>query len=147
MLKLIDNLWIGNAVDEGKAKFMPVGVTALLNVAQDLRAGHGWDDGVEYMQVGLIDGPGNLLVSYYAAILAVNSLIQNHQLMIYSHGESRSLAVALMYLSAISRHGWDELLVMLQERVEETLPEVHEAHKTAFNKLDWRSLVKIMVKV
>lgn len=120
----LGGIWIGDcdAVKEAED------CGALLNVAQDLRPQRGWPD-TESMHVGLIDGPGNEVAAYCAAIYAIDALIHRHNVLIYCHSGGRALAVALMYLCAASKQSWDTWLQLLTERVEGTLPRVLPIHK------------------
>lgn len=141
MIHLTDRIWIGDATAWRNAKLFNIG--AVLNVAQDLRCDCGWPD-VEYAQVGLVDGPGNLLCMYRAAALALMSLVERHNTLVCCHGGSRSMAVVLMYLGMVSGRKWDDLLDLLRERADIDLPIPHPAHKEAFDKIDWRLLMSTM---
>ena len=144
MIRLADNLWIGDSGDEGYADLEALGVRAVLNVAHDLQGTRGCLFGIEYMQVGLIDGPGNPSSAYYAAVMALVTLLRRGKVMVCCHTGGRSLAVALLYLNLTARRGWDGWLELLSERVDAELPIPHEAHKTAFNKINWRLLTAAM---
>ena len=98
MIHLGNDLWIGNA-EEKIAEIHAAGIRSLLNVAQDLRGVCGWPD-IEYMQVGLIDGPGNPPSAYYAAVGALSALLHRGSVMVFCHGGGRSTAVSVMYVAA-----------------------------------------------
>ena len=99
MIQLTEALWIGNSGDSYNHRFADCGASGVLNVAQDLRGRCSWPD-VEYMQVGLIDGPGNEVVGYCAAIMALVALSRRHEAVaVYDHDGGRALAVAMMYLN------------------------------------------------
>jgi hypothetical protein len=137
VIRLTDTIWIGDSADS------ILRVNAVLNVAQDLRGAVGWPD-VEYMQVGLIDGPGNPLTTYYAAVLALSTLVKRHRrTLVCCHTGGRSLAVAMMYLNTTAGHDWEGLLGLLRERVDVGLPVPHGAHKVAFGMIDWKLLARI----
>ena len=138
MIKLTDDLWIGSA-DEKIGNIHTVGIVSVLNVAQDLRGVCGWPD-VEYAQVGLIDGPGNLAAAYYAAVLVLAMLLKRGRVLVFCHSGGRSLAVALMYLSVLTRIEWDRCFDMVRERVDVDLPAMHPAHKEVFDKMDHKFL-------
>lgn len=140
MIRIADNLWVGNSIDGQAAK-----VDAVLNVATDLHVKRGWPD-VVYAQVGLIDGPGNPLSAYYAAVLALASLVRpdKHVLVHCHEGKSRSVAVALMYRHAVTGRGWDNLLSLVRERVEIDVPNPHEAHRAAFERMDWGHIASVV---
>ena len=152
MIKLTDNLWIGNSADEQTADLVGPGIGAILNVAQDLRATRGWGgkDRAEYMQVGLIDGPGNPLATYCAATLALYVLLKRSRVLVCCHTGSRALTIAVMLvkMNTLTRvadsRGWDDLLAILQERVEGELPAVHKAHREAFDKIPWGRLSSML---
>ena len=140
MIRLTDRLWIGDSADEEHGDLTIDHIGAVLNVAQDLQGTVGWANGVEYAQVGLIDGPGNTLEGYYAAVLALASLVRRHKVLVFDHTGGRVLAVSLMYLNLTARWGWDGWMKILSERVEGELPKSNQVHKDAFNKLNWRVL-------
>lgn len=143
MIRLTDNLWIGNATTKVDI-IHAVDIGAILNVAQDLHGVTGWPE-VEYMQVGLIDGPGNPTSAYYAAILALVTLLNRYnQVMMFCHGGSRSTAIAVMHANLTSGLGFDRCLSMTQERVDIDLPTPHQAHKDAFDMIDWTLLRRLM---
>ncbi len=139
MMKFTDGLWVGSSDAWMNAKGL--GIDAVLNVAYDLKGGVSWPD-MEYMQVGLIDGPGNPLAAYHAAILALVTLFERwKKVLVHCHmGRSRSVAVALMYLSLTCGKGWDWWMVHLNKEVGIDVPEPHNAHREAFNKMNWRLL-------
>lgn len=142
MIKLDDGLWIGAAVGPEYGNLKALGIGAILNSAQDLQSIIGWENGVEYMQVGLIDGPGNPTGLYYAAVLALDTLLKRHKnVLVCCHEGGRSLATAVMYLQATTfTHGWDGWISILRERVDVDLPTPHPAHREAFDKMNWRLL-------
>jgi hypothetical protein len=141
MIRVTENLFIGSSDDAENVKALGVG--GVLNVAYDLRGSSGWPQ-VEYMQVGLIDGPGNLPDAYHAAVLALGELTaRHHQVLVCCHTGSRSLAVVLMFMEFSSRRGWDGWLEVLQERAPLDLPVPHEAHREAFDKMHWDALLSI----
>lgn len=144
LTKTIPNLYIGDYEDEKHAK-----VCTILNVANDLIPTRGWHWGIEYAHIGLIDGPGNTTALYSAAVLALHSLVSNSEdkILVCCHSGGRSMAVAVMYL--IIKRGkradhptflnywtpWDRVVEELHNQCDIQLPGIHEAHKTAFEKL------------
>lgn len=142
MIRLTDNLWIGNSSDGGNLEALKVG--AILNVACDLRIEVGWPE-FEYMQVGLIDGPGNPQSTYYSAILALHSLLKRHKTLVCCHSGGRSLAVSVMYLELYeSTRGWESWIALLEERACISLPVSHLEHRVAFDKMNRRSMSKLI---
>lgn len=139
MIKLTDNLWVGNSSSTTVANTPLLNIGAVLNVACDLRGEYGWPD-IEYAQVGLIDGPGNPPCAYAAAALTLAMLLDRHNVLVYCHTGSRAVAVALMYLNMVSNHGWDEWYTLLCERAGIDLPIPHPAHKTVFDGIDWKTV-------
>lgn len=140
MVEIIENLFIGNSgdgYDRSKAY--------LLNVAQDLPGVRGWPT-CTYEQVALVDGPGNPLTSYIAAVMLLFNHVKLGTVMVYCHEGSRSLTVVLMYLHIVTGLGWDGCLQMVRERVEEELPVPHEAHREAFAKINW-PLIRTLVQL
>lgn len=140
MIKLNENIWIGDSTDEKSAQ-----VDAVLNVAHDLRPTREWGNGIEYMHVGIIDGPGNPLTAYYSAVLALHTLRRrHHRVMVCCHDGGRSIAVAIMYMNSISRCGWDTCTSIMKERLDTDLPIPHVAHMFAFDRINWKSLDKLI---
>lgn len=140
MIKVADNIWIGNAIDCEAVSLHEI--SAILNVAQDLQGKRGWPD-VEYMQVGLIDGPGNPDSVYPAAVLALTALLKRHTVLVCCHEGSRSLAVVIMYMESLFKRGWGTWVEVLTERVNTDLPVPHKVHKAAFDRINWEALRKL----
>ena len=146
MIRLTDTIWIGDSNAEIGACSMGHStgrVVCTLNVAQDLHGLAGWPT-FDYMQVGLIDGPGNIMAAYYCAIAALATLQERGVTLVFCHTGGRSLAVVLMYLNTMTRRGWDVWLDLLKERVDVELPIPNPIHKTAFDKIDWELLTKLL---
>lgn len=134
------NLEVWNGVDLGEE----MKISAVLNVAHDLRVLIGWPD-VEYMHVGLVDGPGNAPAAYCAAVLALATLVaRKHRVLVCCHTGGRSVAAAMMYLNVGVGRGWDDLLELLRERVDVRLPVPHAAHRAAFSRMNWRVLANMI---
>lgn len=152
MIKIADTLWIGESADGRAQELVPRRIGACLNVAQDLWGMCGWMHGIEYMQVGLIDGPGNTLDAYYAAVLALSSLLKRRKTLVYCHTGGRSLAVVIMYLGARAGHGWpgdwsatwEGWLELLSRQAGVKLPVVNDVHRQAFDEMNWRLLSTAM---
>lgn len=133
MIQLTNDIWIGDSYDERYADLVTRDIGAVLNVAVDLPPTRSWKDGVTYMQVGLVDGPGNPPSAYQAAVLALEALIETrHRTLVCCHTMGRSMAVALMYMGSQSNHDWEDLVQILTERLDVDLPVPHEAHKKMF---------------
>ena len=144
MIQLTSKLWVGSSKDE-----LMVGATRVrcsLNVAQDLKSNWGWPDGMDHMQVGLIDGPGNLLAAYGAAVLALAGLQDRGGTLVFCHTGGRAMAVALMYLNLQAGRTWDDWLGILKERLDAGLPSVHAAHVEAFGRINWKALGKLVAQ-
>ena len=144
MIQLSDNLWIGNSSTR-LYEIRAAKIGGVLNVALDLRSNIGWPE-VEYMQVGIIDGPGNPPSAYCAAVLALTALRSRHRVVVYCHTGGRSLAVVMMYINMTTPYApirWDDMMSILSERTDARLPPVHEAHRSAFEEINWRQLVGI----
>ena len=138
-------IWIGSSGDERGSGMEYVG--AILNVAQDMVSTRGWNDNIEAMHVGLIDGPGNEQSAYCAAVLALHALLKRHNVLVCDHIGGRALAVAVMYLNvgiASAGRGWGDWLDILQERVDADLPAVNEVHAQAFGRMYWPALTGIL---
>lgn len=143
MIKITDNLWVGNAIDEQRAK-----VDSILNVANDLHQTRGLPQGIKYHHIGLIDGPGNLMEDYYAAVLALVAMVKlGGNVIICCHeGKSRSMAVALMYVNLIRMDLWVDWrwhLGVIREKNDADIPEPHPAHMAMFDTLNWKLLKEI----
>lgn len=141
MIRLSDRLWVGDSSVTAR-EVRTHKIKALLNVAQDLRGEMGWPD-TEYMQVGLIDGPGNPIQVYCAAALSLWTLAKRHRTLVFCHTGGRSLAVAVMYMNVAAGHSWDGIMSLLAESVDTELPVPHEAHMAAFDKMDWQLLRRL----
>lgn len=139
MISISDNLLIGNSDDLAELGSPRPG--AVLNVAQDLRGRHGWPD-IEYMQVGLLDGPGNPPAAYVAAVLALAALIRRHdKVLVCCHSGTRSLAVVMMWMeAACSPHGWEGWRGLIEERAYRGMREPHPTHRKAFESIDWTTV-------
>ncbi len=133
MISVAENLWVGNSLAGEYAD-----VNAVLNVAKDLHIKRGHPT-IEYAQVGLTDGPGNPLVTYYAATLTLYMMMEStKKVLVHCHeGKSRSMAIAIMYMHLVSGRGWDGILTLIRERTDVEVPEPHKAHKEAFGKMNW----------
>lgn len=161
MIKINDNIWIGTSDNANWTDLDALGISAVLNVARDLKIKRNWG-GVEYTQVGLLDGPGNRLSAYYAAILVLHCLIRDRidlekesKVMVFDHDGSRALVVVVMYLnliypsgtatSWIGGIGWDGWIRKLERRVApDLLPRPHEVHKEVFDEIDWQLLSELI---
>ncbi len=139
-------IWIGNYGDSQADYLSQIHIGGVLNVAQDMVSMHNWSHGLDCMQVGLVDGPGNELGTYCAAVLALHALLKRYNVLVCCHGAGRSLAVAVMYISASSQSGWWKTISMLQERVDVELPTINPIHMMAFDNMEplWPSLKKII---
>jgi hypothetical protein len=157
MIRLTDSLYIGGAMTI--KEFQSVGATAILNVAYDMAPGEQlerwkrWPD-VEYTQVGLINGPGNEVSGYYAAVLALSWLLNRHEIVVvYDHQGELALVVAAMYLNVSEGKlrpsitdwsywpTWNERMAMFKCT---ELPNVHEEHKKAFNRMSFGMLEALL---
>ncbi len=148
----LGSIWIGNSDDESSYQFMLPGISAILNVAVDLKPTKSCSDNIEVAQVGLIDGPGNELLVYVSAVLELRSMLRKHRgVLVCCHDGGRALAVATMHLFLAYTSAqctwaptWEGMLDLMKERVGIPLPKVHEAHKEAFGKIRWRLLSGLM---
>ena len=151
MTRIDEKVWVGDS-DDGHLKDNPE-FSAVLNVAHDLEGVLSWPE-VEYMQVGLVDGPGNEVITYCAAIVALVALTQKHdKILMYDHNGGRALAVALMYLTVLEgkivkrvgnptlfphrRRGWEEHIFDLRTKHTGKLPDSNAAHVAAFYKIPY----------
>jgi hypothetical protein len=146
MIFVSERVIVGNSRDEEGLDLRPLGVGAILNVAFDLQGTRGCRQGVEYAQVGLVDGPGNHLETYCAAVLALAGLLRNHRrAMVCCHkGQSRSMTIAMMHANVTLRRTWEEVLAVFRERTGADLPAPHPAHAEAFARVDWDLLGRLV---
>jgi hypothetical protein len=137
MLKVSDDIYTGDSYDEQTAR-----ICTVLNVASDLAPTRDTDT---YYHIGLVDGPGNPLSMYCAAVLTLDALRRKGDVLVCDHtGKSISMAIVIMWTRLNIARTWDQLLLMLEERFCCELPEPHEAHKYAFNKIDWVAMEKLL---
>ena len=141
MIQFADKLWVGNSRDGEYANDFG----AVLNVAKDLHIMRGWP-AIEYAHGGVVDGPGNPLSAYVGAVMTLHMLLSRHErVLVHCHeGKSRSVSVALMYLYLTTGWDWDQLLCMISERNEVSLPAPHEAHREAYDRIVWSSFKGVM---
>lgn len=144
MIRLTDGVWIGDSADVRDVGV--VGAGAVLNVARDLTGMVGWPN-VEYAQVGLVDGPGNDVNDYVAALLVLAAMLQRHDcVLVYDHAGMRALAIGIMWVSLKGgrrpahpsfqrRAGWDELLDELRGRCKCRVPTPDDAHREAYGRI------------
>ena len=147
MIKLTENLWIGDSSDERHADLASLDIAAVLNVAHDLGCTRRHPGiGPEYAHVGLVDGPGNTVADYCAAVLALATLVRRRgRVLVCCHSGGRAMAVALMYLDVVwGMHGWEWCLEILRERVDADLPVPHAAHRAVFERIDVRLLAGLL---
>lgn len=169
MIKLADKIYIGNSSDEQYIDLVEFKIDGLLNVAKDLRGKYRWTTDIERAQVGLIDGPGNILSSYSAAVLVLYTLTDRCEgILVFDHDGGRSLAIVVMYLSlrngktsshpTILNHWapWDVIFKEVcghavysqSERKDDTgltkIPKVHEAHKEAYDVMPFSLLESLI---
>jgi hypothetical protein len=125
------------------------GIGGVLNCANDLWRGKFDTDSdvpIEYAHVGLVDGPGNGMADYHAALLKTCALMRRcDQVSIHDHdGSSRAAAVAIMALHAAHRRGWGHWLGIIREKVGDPEFEPHPVHRLAFNRINWRLVATAM---
>lgn len=160
---MTDTLWLGDSCDVNHGVGLH-GLKAVLNVADDLAISRTIPD-VAYAQIGLVDGPGNPLAAYHAAVLALYTLLRIGPTMVVDHGGTTSAAVvAIMYQHLTRRMGWDHWLKVISDRykagfdrsiidhttgavrtfVVQSDVEINAAHLSAFNRINWRLLCTVM---
>lgn len=175
MTKITDTIWLGNSEDADHADLRPDKIGAILNVAHDLQCSRGWSDGIEYAQCGLVDGPGNTMAAYHAAMLKLAALVTGgRRTLVVDHvAGGRAIAVIIMGLHAMRRMGWVHWAKVIAEAVAKRtlrdhqdkcygeqfcqtchdldtivhaspLPSVHEKHKRAFDRINWRLVTVAM---
>lgn len=140
---ITDEVYIGGATELDRVD--PHKIGAILNVAQDLRCMpvHGWPY-FEYMQIGLVDGPGNQVCTYISAVLALRTLTSRNKTLVCCHEGGRSLAVSIMYMELSFKKGWNAWVEVFEEHAGINLPIPNEIHRKAFDKIDWEALRSII---
>lgn len=148
MIKITEKIWIGDALDEQHVDLQASEINGILNVAHDMQCTRGWTHGVEYAQVGLIDGPGNSIQTYCAAVLALGALLKRRdRVLVCCHSGTRSLVIAVMYINAVvPGRKWDNLVELIQERIGLGLDTPDRAHLLAFENIPWSLLAKLLEK-
>jgi hypothetical protein len=147
--KITDYIWVGNSEDEKSALRLAQFdvIDSVLIVANDMwySSGLASNRWLQQMHVGIVDGPGNMLVTYHAAVLALASLVaQGHRVMVCCHSCSRSLAIVIMYQYLMGDGpSWDEAVERLKV-IFNKMPELHEAHRRAFYVMDWGMLTRVL---
>ncbi len=146
MIEVAEGIWVGDSDDEQEV--LDSGTECVLVVAHDMQPTMGYGDGVEYMQVGLVDGPGNPLATYHAAVLALVILARKGRVLVCCHDGGRSLAVVIMYLYLTGNGpSWDEALERLRAKSRDrfcSIPDIHPIHEKAFHLMDWGFLSRVL---
>lgn len=147
MIEVYKNLWIGDSEDEKWIVRHRPPIDCVLVTAHDMVPTNDWKDKIEYMHVGIVDGPGNTLAIYHAAVLALSALARRREgckVLVCDHSGGRSLAVAVMYLYLLGEGpSWDEAI----DRVRATgkkVPAVHDVHREAFFEMDWSMITRVL---
>lgn len=146
LFSITSNICVGTSNDEKQViDYVDNGeIDCVLIVAHDMDPTYGWLYHVEYAHVGIVDGPGNPLSVYHAAVLSLASLSRERNVLICCHDGSRSLAVAIMYLYLMGEGpSWDETIERLTAKGVE-VPPIHAAHKKAFTLMDWGMLARVL---
>lgn len=104
MHKITDKIFLGDSAAAGDLDYLQeIGIDGVLNVAFDLDMRENYYyRGIRAHKVGLIDGPGNKIGDYYAAVLKLDSLLKTqNQVLVHCHaGVSRSPFIVSLYLLA-----------------------------------------------
>ena len=147
MIKITDKIWLGSSHDAEHADLKPDKITAILSCVHDLEGKRGWTDGVEFAQCGLVDGPGNTMAAYHAAVLRLaafvlggrKTLVHDH------HGMSQAVFAVICVLQLLEgRMGWDHWLNVIKDKQAILDGNPHEEHCKAFNRLNWRLLSSVL---
>lgn len=121
-----NGLWAG---DSSAEKSFSSARVAVLNVACDMASTRDCHDTAAVAHVGLIDGPGNEVEMYAAALYVLHTLMKKYDVLVCCHTGSRALAVCVMYLAITSDTSWDRIVELLNERMDKELFDMNEAHK------------------
>ena len=142
VIQVTDDLWIGNNHDVEYESL--VDVNSVLNVASDMIIRRPVGN-ITYAHCGIVDGPGNLLATYHAAILMLHTLVSSRgaTLVVDHDGTTRSVVISIMYLHSLRRMGWDHWLGVIQSKCKDDIS-LHTSHRTAFNRINWRLLSTVI---
>ncbi len=144
MTNVFPNIWLGNSRDMHEADLRKHKVDAILNTAHDLECNRGWPDGVLYVKCGLVDGPGNTMAAYHAAVLMLCSIVTGGRKVLVSDHDagSRACAVIIMAMHAMRRMGWEHWAKIIAEKTGREVA-VHLEHRKAFNRINWRLMSSV----
>ena len=111
------NIYVGNSSDSryllDGTGINPNGITAVLNVAQDLDLVNKSD--LKYLHVKLIDGPGNSEETFSQAVAALHQLLADgHTVLVHCHeGISRSPTVVATVLAQIHAYTIEQAFIII----------------------------------
>lgn len=159
MIRVADNLWVGGSTAPKNAP--AVGAAAVLCVANDMRDNNDVF-AIEYDQVGLVDGPGNEVTDYCAAMFCLKAMLRRHEAaLVYDHDGRRAMVVAAMYLNLVGGQvrpdpmswshwpTWIERITIIStycrdnEVVRLIASKIDQAHVDIFNKMPW-GLIEVL---
>ena len=159
IIRITELIWLGDSYDALNANLKENGITAVVNCAVDLNLER-WSnllcvegfriphfvDGVEYVQIGLVDGPGNAMAVYHAVLLKLCSLLMSKKsVLVHDHEmDSRASAVVIMALHALHRRGWDHWLGVIRGKTDNPDLMPHPEHRRAFNRINWRLISSVL---
>lgn len=147
MIEIVkDAIWIGNYDAEKWVTRHSPAFDAVLVVAHDMVPTNDWKTGLEYMHVGIVDGPGNPLAVYHAAVLALVGLMKRHKrVLVCDHVGSRALVVCIMYLYLLGDGpSWDEHLERLTKQHGKDMLPINTIHRKAFFTMDWSMMTRVL---
>lgn len=147
MIEVAKNLCVGDSADEAHIARCRPPICGVLVVAHDMVPTNDWRDKIEYMHVGLVDGPGNPLAAYHAAVLALVAMVKRipeRRVLVCDHDSGRSFAVVIMYLYLLGEGpSWDEVIERLKVKGVK-VPSINEVHRRAFFLMDWGMMARVL---
>ena len=151
IIRVTDLVWIGESSDldpGAEDRIHPAfqGIKVVFNCAADLDTHNLFGDVVEYVHLGLVDGPGNTMADYHAALLKLCGILcKKQRVMVHDHEiGSRTVALVIMALHAMYRRGWDYWLGIIREKTNKSDLTPHLEHRKAFNRVNWRLVSSIL---
>jgi len=120
MNEIIDNIWIGDSHDANHdyKGLKQNGITAILNVANDLDNQYTFKDGFKLSICGLIDGAGNHSHAILSALYQLKNLVDSgHTILVHCHeGKSRSAFIVGLYLKIKYGMKWEDTIIFLKSK-------------------------------
>ncbi len=147
MTEITKKIWIGNSTDAVCADLHGNGISAMLNCAWDLQGERGHRDNVLYAQCGLVDGPGNSMISVHSAILQLVAMVSGGRVpLVYCHdGVAQSVFVTICTLHLMNgRFGYEYWREFINGKRELPSHKPDVAQRSSFDRINWRLLASVL---